>query len=168
MRLHVITGGPGVGKTTLLQELEKIGYPILPEVARDIIEEGKYHPSKDYKKFGKEVVRRQKALERTVNGVTTFCDRSLVDAIAYKRIYNLDVDLSRILEARNRYSRVFLLDSLPNYQKDDVRFESPEFAKRIHQEIERTYISLGYNPIILPPVSVDERVSLILREIEST
>ena len=35
----VITGGPGVGKTTLLEVLAKQGFPYVPEVARKIIRE---------------------------------------------------------------------------------------------------------------------------------
>ncbi|WP_028562347.1 ATP/GTP-binding protein [Paenibacillus pinihumi] len=34
----VITGGPGCGKTTLLNELQKNGYNYVPEVARKIIQ----------------------------------------------------------------------------------------------------------------------------------
>ena len=35
----IITGGPGVGKTTLLEVLAKQGFPYVPEVARKIIRE---------------------------------------------------------------------------------------------------------------------------------
>jgi predicted ATPase len=35
----VLTGGPGVGKTTLLGELEKKKFKCVPEVAREIIKE---------------------------------------------------------------------------------------------------------------------------------
>lgn len=34
---YVLTGGPGTGKTTLLNELGQQGYITVPEVARDII-----------------------------------------------------------------------------------------------------------------------------------
>ena len=35
----VITGGPGVGKTTLLETLAQQGFPYVPEIAREIIRE---------------------------------------------------------------------------------------------------------------------------------
>lgn len=35
----VITGGPGVGKTTLLEALAQQGFPYVPEIAREIIRE---------------------------------------------------------------------------------------------------------------------------------
>lgn len=31
---YVITGGPGVGKTTLLNELKNRGFTVFPEIAR--------------------------------------------------------------------------------------------------------------------------------------
>lgn len=36
---YVLTGGPGVGKTTLLEELERRNYEIVPEIARELIKE---------------------------------------------------------------------------------------------------------------------------------
>jgi predicted ATPase len=37
--LFIISGGPGAGKTTTLIELAKLGFPHIPEVARQIIQE---------------------------------------------------------------------------------------------------------------------------------
>ena len=37
--LYVITGGPGTGKTSLIEELKIVGYQTVKEVARDIIKE---------------------------------------------------------------------------------------------------------------------------------
>ncbi len=39
LNLFVISGGPGAGKTTTLPELEKLGFPHVPEAARLIIQE---------------------------------------------------------------------------------------------------------------------------------
>jgi len=39
VRFYVITGGPGVGKTSLVSELNKFGFLTVPEDARKIIKE---------------------------------------------------------------------------------------------------------------------------------
>jgi predicted ATPase len=36
---YVITGEPGVGKTTLLNELKAKGMTVIPEIARELIQE---------------------------------------------------------------------------------------------------------------------------------
>ena len=42
----VITGGPGCGKTSVLEALKKMGYEIVPEGARQIIEEQQQKPKR--------------------------------------------------------------------------------------------------------------------------
>ena len=37
----VITGGPGSGKTTLINHIEQLGYPTMHEVSREIINEAR-------------------------------------------------------------------------------------------------------------------------------
>lgn len=59
----VITGGPGFGKTTLLKELEKLGYYVFHEAARAIIEEQEksdnpIFPWKDRIKFDYKVIKK--------------------------------------------------------------------------------------------------------------
>ena len=38
MKRYVLTGGPCSGKTTVLNILAKCGYPVVPELAREMIE----------------------------------------------------------------------------------------------------------------------------------
>ena len=56
MKKYVITGGPGIGKTTVIEILSSRGYEIVPEAARIIIEEEQINdsdalPWKNLKKF---------------------------------------------------------------------------------------------------------------------
>ena len=53
----VLTGGPGVGKTTLINELSKT-YKIIPEHSRELQAQG-YSPQKDFLLF------QQKVIEKT-------------------------------------------------------------------------------------------------------
>src|SRR5947209_13855687 len=88
MKSYVITGGPSVGKTTVIQLLREKGYTVLPEAARMIIEEestkgSEVLPWKNLARFQAEVARRQFRQEETNQFETRFLDRSLIDGYAY-------------------------------------------------------------------------------------
>lgn len=165
MPLYVITGGPCVGKTTLIEELRNKGYQILPEFARLIIEEGKYKPWINFSEFQQELVRRQKEAEFNINGSNVFCDRGLADSIAYQRIYGKNVNNNFIAECKGRYAKVFFLERLPVYEKDHTRREDPKTALKIHQEIEKAYTELGYDLIKVPDIGIEARIEKVLKEI---
>lgn len=89
MEKYILTGGPSTGKTTLLCELEKLGYAVVPESARSIIAEEINKPDgilpwTDLHEFQKLVFARQ--LRRENEAVISrydkiFHDRSLVDGM---------------------------------------------------------------------------------------
>jgi predicted ATPase len=152
----VLTGGPGVGKTTTLRELEKLGYPVIPEAARQVIEEEQRKPdgmlpADDMYVFQCKVYQRQLALERQLKDrkdgiIQAFLDRSLIDAIAYHRFYRTPLPPELPILAQDRYRHIFILDPLPakHYEKDGVRTESPKTAKAMHDLILQTYRDYGY------------------------
>jgi predicted ATPase len=70
----VLTGGPGVGKTTLIKELENRGFNVVSEVATIIIEQaikqGLSHPAHDLeslKIFIKDICAMQKVKEQELH-----------------------------------------------------------------------------------------------------
>ncbi|MBI4016731.1 MAG: ATP-binding protein [Candidatus Aenigmarchaeota archaeon] len=165
---YVITGGPGVGKTTTLNELEKLGYSTLPEVARQIIAEQMPNgvlPWTNLFAFQKLVVTRQLDLESKVEGVT-FLDRGLLDGLAYCWAGGIDVPLQLSHACRNaEYAGVFLLDRLPAYCTDAQRKESVEEAEKIHNALAEAYITHSYTPIRVPVLPPEERAKYILERI---
>src|SRR5215472_7737769 len=84
---HVIlSGGPGVGKTTLLGELAAMGYPTVEESARAIIAERLARGASrrpDALAFAQEILRRdiEKYLNQPCTSQWVFFDRGLVDAL---------------------------------------------------------------------------------------
>ncbi len=156
---YVITGGPGAGKTTTLNELRNMGYQIVPEAARMIIEHGWGDPRKDLSAFQKKVVALQLSLEQMVDGFA-FCDRGFPDVIAYSRLGNI---FPPIISC-DRYSGVFLIDPVP-FQNDSVRWESKEQARVIHDEIERAYRELNYDIVKVPVLSPKERAEFIVKSL---
>src|SRR3954447_14370305 len=81
-----VTGGPGVGKTSLLEGLRRRGYTIIPEVARAIIADRKARglsPRPPLSEFAKTMLERDVAqYESTrLGNEIIFFDRSLLDSL---------------------------------------------------------------------------------------
>jgi len=165
MSKYVLTGGPGVGKTTLLAALGASGYPLVPEAATQVIAEEQQQlrsvlPWTDFLGFQCRVYLRQFALETSVAGDVIFCDRSFVDAFAY--CSEQGVALPAALHPPWRYDGVFLLAPLPTYEQTAVRVEDSVRALRLHDLIGRAYAACGYTPVVVPVCSVAERVDFLL------
>lgn len=166
---YVLTGGPCGGKTTTIAALNKRGYPILKEAAREVIDEmlaqGKsldlIRGDPDW--FQKTVLRRKVAMESLVpQDHEYFFDRGIPDSIAYYRENAVAEDEELWNACRLfRYGKVFLLD-LIDFSADEARNESPELAKRLHTAIESGYKELGYNIVHIPVMPVESRVDFIL------
>src|ERR1700760_2492162 len=90
----IITGGPGVGKTTLLQELQKRSFTCIPEVARQIIKE-EADTSGDALPWKNKELYLQKMFDRSVESYLSvnvnansmiFFDRGIPDSLTYAEI----------------------------------------------------------------------------------
>jgi len=163
----VLTGGPSVGKTSVIEELAARGYAVVRETARDVIEEQKARdsevlPWRDKPAFQRRVLQIQLDREAAVSGSPVFLDRGVPDGIAYLLLDDLPVFPALLESARGRYTGVFLLEPPVPYRQDAVRFEDEETAQRIHDLVIRTYRDLGYTTVTVPPRSVAERASLVL------
>ncbi len=79
--LITITGGPSVGKSTLVNGLRECGYAVVPEQASVVIQKGKYLPWIDRDGFQKEVLRRQLLAESKYleTDEVVFLDRGILD-----------------------------------------------------------------------------------------
>ncbi len=167
---YAITGGPGIGKTTVLNILSGLGYNIVPEAAREVIEAeqavgGDAVPWKDADKFQVKVLDLQLKYEGAVSGQSVFCDRGIVDGHGYCAFFG-DKAPEAIAElGRGRYAKVFILDRLPVYENDSARLEDEKTAIGIHQAVIDAYRSFGYDPILVPVLPPKERVDYMLARI---
>src|ERR1700759_733987 len=90
----VITGGPGVGKTALLQELQKRLFTCIPEVAREIIKEqvamrGDALPWKNRELYLQMMFDRSVDTYKLANNNDNsliFFDRGIPDSVTYAKI----------------------------------------------------------------------------------
>ena len=163
MKKVVITGGACCGKTSLITEFDKRGFPVLEEVARSVLEERKdYTPThEEWIVRERTMYHRQLELEAKLSGEIAFLDRGLIDYIAYAgHLIGSIPDFMDVKMAK--YDYVFALDRIP-FVNDGLRIESGDSdAQKIHNIVVDAYSSNGYSIINVPLMPISARADYIL------
>lgn len=171
-QIYIITGGPGFGKTELINELRAKGYLCSGEFARDTIEKqqktgGDLLPWKKPKQFQEEILRLRKDFYESVPDKTiAFADRGIPDQLAFARYkgFGLPEILKTSAEKYRYASKVFVTPPWPEiFVNDSIRSETFDEAVMIHQTVLETYSQLDYQIIELPLIPVCERLTFILQ-----
>lgn len=185
-RVAVLTGGPGAGKTTLLQALAArgdAGVAIVPEAAIQVIdgliaETGSVEGSRAWRtanllEFQLRIARKQVALEQAARASAAelvFCDRGLIDGLAYlaRRGEDVPTELRALVEAA-RYDAVFLLATLTRFDEraDSGRISTRTDSLELADALRDAYAERGHTVIDVPEATVDERVALVLDQLGS-
>ena len=165
----VITGAPGTGKSTLLNIIEKQGFIVHPEMARQVIKEESLKcsdcvPWQDHSSFGMVLFGRQReqylaALEGKIN----FYDRVIPDNLGYLRRDTLQ---NKKLEAEALkypyHHQIFLTPPWKEiYMQDAERWEDFELMLEIHDALVDIYTFFGYDIIEVPKSDPQTRVDFI-------
>ncbi|ASK32888.1 hypothetical protein CEK62_20275 (plasmid) [Alcanivorax sp. N3-2A] len=167
----VITGGPGGGKTTLLDALAERGYRIAPEAARRLIKERLAEglaPRPDPVCFARAILNSdmQQYQAATAHDDVTFFDRGVPDAL-----YMLDLEsaitegeAAELIQRFPYNDRVFLLPPWEViYGTDTERDQTFEESVAVFEAIKRWYSRWGYDTVEVPRAGVEARVSFILK-----
>jgi predicted ATPase len=164
---YVITGGPGVGKTTTIEMISALGHATIDEAARDIIaeEQQKEHgilPWTDLYRFQQITLMTQLGREWKAPDFA-FADRGIVDSLAYCRNGTIapPPELTDLIP-EHQYGGVFLLEPLPVHVTDGVRVESQEEALTLQYLIKAVYEEVGYDVIKVPVMTPQERADFII------
>jgi len=171
-RLFVLTGGPGSGKSTLIDALERAGYARSVEAGRGIIQDqvrigGHALPWGDQRLFAELMLSwelRSYRLAEQVDGAVFF-DRGVVDVTGYLRLVGLPVpDHVRKAAEVFRYNpRVFVAPPWREiFRSDAERKQDWDEAVRTYEAVADAYQSNGYELVQLPRVSVSERVRFVV------
>src|SRR5204863_2059525 len=155
---YVITGGPGGGKTSLLECLASKGYSYIPETARQIIKERLLKgltPRPDPKRFAQEIFNKDWTNFTSNSELSSllFFDRSFMDSAW--QLFNCDtVGYNKIKERhlKNRYNnKVFITPPLREiYSNDTERDQSFEESIEVYEQLEEWYKEHDYDILILP------------------
>ena len=173
---YVITGGPGVGKTTLIEELHHRGYRCVPEVAREIIRQ-QVESGGDALPWGNTVHYSDLMLKNSVrdfirlsgdNDTIYFFDRGIPDIYGYNQLIGqiISPDLKKAADECRYNPTVFILPSwIEIYRTDNERKQSLQEAIDTYDALKSAYTSLGYTTIGVPKMSIEERADFILNNI---
>ncbi|MEZ8585475.1 AAA family ATPase [Vibrio cyclitrophicus] len=164
----IVTGGPGAGKTTLINALGDIGYPIFAESSRQLIEqqsqlENGILPWLDLPGFAHlclTVMSEQK--EQANQHQIAFLDRAIPDICGYLAQANLDIDVTYREASQGYHSQaLFCRPEASIYVQDEVRPYPFEEALEIHHALVTVYQELGYEVVEVPFMSVEERALFV-------
>jgi predicted ATPase len=168
---YVITGSPCSGKTSVILQLEQLGYKVVHEVARayinDELRKGKTldEIKADMSLFEHNIFYRKIEMESSLpDKAIVFLDRAIPDSIAYFRFAGLNPEEPEKESADIRYRKIFLFDRL-RIKHDKVRNENEEDSTLIDRLIEETYKTLGYEILRVPLLPVNRRTGFILENL---
>ena len=168
---HVITGAPSSGKTTLINLMNEKGFKTSPERARQYIEMevAKGHSLNEVQNDLADLNRAIMAftLNEELNlppNDVLFLDRGVPDSLSYCRIVGINPNEFLIDCLHRHYASVFILERLP-FHHDGIRYEDDAIADFLHTWTMKDYSALSYNPILVPVMSLEDRLKFVLENL---
>lgn len=168
----MFTGGPGAGKSTVIELLAKQQRVVVPEVARNIIRHQKAMGG-SATHDGDRVSYTDLMLERSIEDFKrltsvdepVYFDRGLPDLYSYTMRYCGGVtEIIKQAIAQYRYNpTVFLFPPWPEIYCHDAERKQPfQEAMETWEAVKKGYADCGYLTIDIPKLSVEQRVKFIL------
>ena len=167
----VFAGGPGAGKTAVLDVLKARGFHCAPDNARAVIRarlDAGLPPRPAPRAFAEAVLDADiECYAAAAAGEVWFFERGVVDALgSLKGAAGIaDAELERLL-ARYPYARVFLFPPWPEiYRTDDERDQTFTEAVRVFALTRAWYERCGYSTCEVPLLPVAERADFVEAEV---
>ena len=176
-RRIVITGGPGTGKSSIIDELKVRGHICFDEISRQVTLEARKNGveqlfltqpllfsqlllggrTKQFKDAG------------AYPNETVFLDRGLPDVLAYMDSFGTDYPEEFVnICHKNTYDIVFILPPWRKiFKSDSVRYETFEQSLLIHEHLLKIYKKFNYHLIAIPFDTVEKRVDFIIDSLNS-
>jgi predicted ATPase len=174
-RFVVISGCSGGGKSTLLDRLAREGFAVVEEPGRRIVAEevlgaGSALPWVDLAAFARRAIAMALEDRERMRATTgwVFFDRGLIDAAVALQHATGEPVVDALGRAHRYHRRVFLTPPWPEiYCRDGARQHDLGAAIAEYDRLLTSYRRLGYEAVILPKTTVEERASLIMRRLSA-
>lgn len=173
----ILTGGPGSGKTTLIQALSAHGYKYVEEVGRNIIKEEIAYQG-DALPWGDKAKYADRMLSQSTDDYMKlldeediyFFDRGIPDTLGYMYLEQI-IPGGKVIRATKEYRYnpiVFILPPWKEiYETDQERKQDYAEAVATYQKMRQTYTEAGYSLIEVPCTSIEKRAEFIINEIKN-
>jgi predicted ATPase len=171
-RFFVLTGGPGSGKTAIINGLKNSGYSCSAEAGREIIQEqvligGHALPWDDRLLFAELMLDWEMRSYRMAkdSAGSFFFDRGVIDVLGYLQLLGQSAPehMHKAAETFRYHRRVFIAPPWQEiFHQDRERRQDFGEAVRTYEALVETYTKYGYQLIELPRVSIEERVLFVL------
>jgi len=172
----VLIGGPGTGKSSVLDELERRGFICMSEISREITLEARKKGIEQL--FLKEPILFSKLLlegreKQYIDAIThksdfVFFDRGIPDIHAYMDFTKKDYpDFFKAKSLKFKYDHVFLFKPWKEiFTSDNERYESFEESIIIDTYLQKSYRELNYMIIEVPFDIIEKRTDFILNQLK--
>jgi predicted ATPase len=173
MRRYIITGAPGVGKTTILAALRGRGYAVVDEAATDVNVGlqalGRDEPWRDPGFIDSITLLQRERLAQPAPPATAVqvFDRSPICTLALARYLKLPVtpilrkEIERVVAEELYQPRVFFVHLLGFITPTAVRRISLAQSVTFERFHEQAYRSHGFELVDVPAATIEERLDLI-------
>jgi predicted ATPase len=169
----VFAGGPGSGRTTLLQALLLRGHSVVADSARTIIRARRscsLSPRPAPVEFAQAILRRdihQYGEQASPSGLVFF-ERGVVDALGMLHELGVlpDHELRALLSAYPYHRQVFMFPPWEAiYATDAERDQTFAEAGQVYRAAAEWYRRCGYEAVEVPKVGVAERCTYVLQSL---
>ena len=174
-KIVAILGGPGTGKSTLIDELKKKGYCCYPEISRQVTIDAQKNgidqlflsdPFLFSKLLLEGRIKQFEDAQKEPHDIV-FLDRGIPDVLAYIDYigdhYPAEFEQHCMI---NKYTTAFILPPWQEiYLTDNERYETFEQAIEIQKHLVATYKKYDYELIEVPKDTVENRINFILNHI---
>ena len=161
MKKIVITGASCCGKTTVVNELSRLGYKIISEVARDVLKEmeGKSTEEKQLTILQRQLLE-ETYIDSLQDNSICFLDRGKIDNYAFCNYFGVTIPQEYTTQVD--YSAVIILEPRP-FENDGIRVEKDDLQRlEIANNIMTLYLHSGVPVFKVKLGSTGDQIKAIL------